>query len=824
MTIGEFLSARRKQLKLSFSKVAEKVNYTPQAIYRYEKGTVKIDLLLVIPLCQALDLSVDSFFRMDINNIQPYENEKFSEEKYLHKLSNEIKKSQLTEKEFCDNVEISSSRYKKWMTGKTFPSVEEFINICKFLNVTEKELFLGIENKEDNSNEKDLKQKKIIFPKRFLNRIGLNLLFLSFIAQGSSLISYKINNDKTIANISQKESSSSKEEDLPLAPSKKEDNSVEEIEPVIYYNVTLKGYDLDSHAFLKGFERNYKVQQNTVFDQPTDISYPHYKMDGFESENSPFDFSTQISKDTEIIVNFKKEEYTINFLDYYGNIFNTQKIKYQESATEPEAPSMEGYQFLRYGMDSSSVEHDMNVPSIYTCTDCILSIDLKGGEIQGYKSNYIVNNYRSDIFDSLPKPKKTGNEFVYYTFEDKPFNKDTLLTKYMSIKANYLPISYTITLSGTNKKLSITYGEKLNDLPDKLEDNTSISYWAYNGGKIQNGDIFDYTKNITLTPIIENSDIDYKINPDGSVTIQKVNSSSFDSLDLTFVKGRKVSEVKEGAVNNLKSLKTLIFNQEKVTIETHAFENLPNLKNIYFNNINTKSIVNENAFSNCGKISRFTTGVPLKNNTSTLKLKEYGIEPQEDFKFQFNDEVMIIPENYNQGFGTIAEFICGNNVCVIEENSLVSQGSKILKFTPGRCDACRMTLSLPDLNQDKMTFYGTAIVTFKEIGKLNKLVMKNGSLTCDKLNIKELDLSTSLMFSLNCNSLYARNVLLSDRVSPKQTVLYPKEKIDIDFYGCSSLPEEYACYSWLGDEAKTTITYHSERKYDPDEIVSYPLF
>lgn len=819
MNIGEFLSARRKQLKLSFSKVAEKVNYTPQAIYRYEKGNVKVDLLLVIPLCQALDLSVDSFFRMDINDIQPYENEKFSKEKYLHKLSNEIKKSHLTEKEFCDNVEISPSRYKKWMIGKTFPSVEEFITICKFLNVTEKELFLGIENQDENTSEEKFKEKKIIFPKRFLNRFGLSLLFLSCIAQGTSLISYRIKKDRLVANTNQKESSSSKEDDLLLDSTKIEDNK-----PVIYYNVTLKGYDLDSHSFLNGFERKYKVQQNTIFDQPTDISYPHYKMEGFESENSPFDFSTQISKDTEIIVNFKKEEYTINFLDYYGNIFNTQKIKYQESATEPKAPSIEGYEFLRYGMDSSRVEQDMNVPSIYTCTNCVLSIDLNGGEIQGYKSNYIVNNYRSNVFDSLPKPKKTGNEFVYYTSDDKPFNKDTLLTKYMSIKAHYLPLSYTITLSGTNKKLAITYGEKLNDLPDKLEDNTSISYWAYNGEKIQNGDIFDYTKNITLTPVIENSDIDYKINPDDSVTIQKVNSSSFESLDLTFVKGRKVSEVKEGALNNLRSLKTLIFNQEKVTIETHAFENLPNLKNIYFNNINTKSIINENAFTNCGKISHLTTGLPLKNNTSILKLKEYGIEPQEDFKFQFNDEVMIIPENYNQDFGTIAEFICGNNVCVIEENSLVSEGSKILKFTPGRCDACRMTLSLPDLNQNEMTFYGTALVTFKKIGTLNKLVMKNGSLTCNRLAIQELDLSTSLMFSLKCNFLYAKNVLLSDRVNPKQTVLYPKEKLDIDFYGCSSLPEEYACYSWLGDETKTTITYHSERKYDPDETVSYPLY
>ena len=65
MDIGSFLAYRRKQLGLSFSDVGSAIGYTPQAIYRYEKGIVKIDLSLVDSFCKVLNLSAEAFFGMD---------------------------------------------------------------------------------------------------------------------------------------------------------------------------------------------------------------------------------------------------------------------------------------------------------------------------------------------------------------------------------------------------------------------------------------------------------------------------------------------------------------------------------------------------------------------------------------------------------------------------------------------------------------------------------------------------------------------------------------------------------------------------------------
>ena len=77
MDVGEFLAYRRKQLGLSLSDVGSVIGYTPQAIYRYEKGIVKIDLSLVDSFCRVLDLSIESFFKMDPKAISSYQNEKF---------------------------------------------------------------------------------------------------------------------------------------------------------------------------------------------------------------------------------------------------------------------------------------------------------------------------------------------------------------------------------------------------------------------------------------------------------------------------------------------------------------------------------------------------------------------------------------------------------------------------------------------------------------------------------------------------------------------------------------------------------------------------
>ena len=92
MDIGSFLAYRRKQLGLSFSDVGSAIGYTPQAIYRYEKGIVKIDLSLVDSFCKVLNLSAEAFFGMDTEKITPYQNEKFSQDAFCSLLQSELSK------------------------------------------------------------------------------------------------------------------------------------------------------------------------------------------------------------------------------------------------------------------------------------------------------------------------------------------------------------------------------------------------------------------------------------------------------------------------------------------------------------------------------------------------------------------------------------------------------------------------------------------------------------------------------------------------------------------------------------------------------------
>ena len=837
MEIGEFLSARRKQLGLSYSQVGNSLNYTPQAIYRYEKGKVKIDISLVIPLCKVLDLSVASFFRMDLNDIQPYNpDETFSKENFAGALQYELSTNNVNTDEISKAINISSTRITKWSQGESLPSVDEFKALCKCLNISETNLFLGNTSQTDERQPLEPETPKDIkIP--FYKRIPKSVLFIVpitaiLIASGVGTgiaVSIKSsgNDDDIIANNDNSDNIDNDNNTFDTNDNSNGDTDMNRNTDSNYCEVIIKGYDLDSDEYLDS-EWTYNIRQNSYMSIPSDIYYAHYCLKDYEYNNQKFDFkSTLITEDLVLKAIFEKDTYTVNFLDINGVAFNTQKVKYLSDAIKPEAPVVSNYKFIDYSGDYTKVEADVDIKSIYTCSDSVLKIDLNGGEIDNNNSdNYVIKNYSSDKFKTLPKPIKRGHTFKYYTSDDIEFKENTILKEVMNLKAIYTVNTYKMHLNHFNTDRYYAFGSEITDLPTKLNDGTVIKKWVYDNRYINEGDIYDFDCDITISPIIDDeNNFVYTTNDDGTINLSRVLKCDSNVLDLTSINFKNIKKIEAGAVNSLDSVETLILNQSSVYIASKAFTDLVNLKEVYFNNVDSSSRFEPYIFSNCPNIKYLFAGNPLKDESTPLKLKEYGIVGSDDFTFKFNNKVTAMSPSYNEDFGTIGEFIVGDKLTKIDDSKLVTKGCKILKFTPSKSDGCTIDLSLPDVNQDEMTFYGTASANFKSLGHVKKLTFKNGKLNADNaLRVDTLDMSASYYSFIYVKDVYADNVLLSDHVNPVNTVFHPAhDKLKVYFYGDTSLSDKYTSYEWLSDKDKTEIYYSAEKRYRDDEIVDIIL-
>ena len=76
---------------------------------------------------------------------------------------------------------------------------------------------------------------------------------------------------------------------------------------------------------------------------------------------------TQITKDFEVINNpeLLKKEFEVIFKDENGNVLKTETIKEGESATAPNAPTKEGYNFVGWDKDLTNVTENLEVKPLY---------------------------------------------------------------------------------------------------------------------------------------------------------------------------------------------------------------------------------------------------------------------------------------------------------------------------------------------------------------------------------------------------------------------------------------------------------------------------
>ncbi len=74
----------------------------------------------------------------------------------------------------------------------------------------------------------------------------------------------------------------------------------------------------------------------------------------------------QVTEDTTIKANYKKLSFTVKFYDINDNVISTQNIDYNETAIAPDLDAVEGYNFIGWDKEFEKVLSDLEIKPVYS--------------------------------------------------------------------------------------------------------------------------------------------------------------------------------------------------------------------------------------------------------------------------------------------------------------------------------------------------------------------------------------------------------------------------------------------------------------------------
>ncbi|HAG04012.1 MAG TPA: hypothetical protein DCG28_01115 [Lachnospiraceae bacterium] len=296
---------------------------------------------------------------------------------------------------------------------------------------------------------------------------------------------------------------------------------------------------MDSIGYASG--REYTLPECT-FTAPTGKTFDKWEING---KNYAAGESVVISGDTTIKAIYKMIPSTVTFnMKGHGEDLS-QTVEYGAKATQPEAPTAEGYTFKGWYSDEncetpfdfdSPVTQDTTIYAKWTTDGYTISYDLDGSE--NAAANPTGYNVESEDI-TLAEPTKTGYSFTGWTYDGQtePTKSVTIKKGSMGDKAytaNWQINQYTITFdtNGGSEVAAITqnYGTAITPPDAPTKDDCIFGGWEDLPETMPAGNKTIYAKWITLTKYeakeptcTETGNIEYYYGSDGNRYVKDEN-------------------------------------------------------------------------------------------------------------------------------------------------------------------------------------------------------------------------------------------------------------------------------------------------------------
>ena len=141
-----------------------------------------------------------------------------------------------------------------------------------------------------------------------------------------------------------------------------------------------------------------------------------------------------VKENLDINAVFEKEEFSVVFFDEDGNVLKQEIVKYNESATAPQAPEKEGHVFKEWSEDITCVKDNLEVTPVYEKQKFTVTFKDEDGTVL----KEAVTEYGKTAVN--PKnPTKLGYKFTGWDKDYKNVTSDLVVT------ATYELETYTIT-------------------------------------------------------------------------------------------------------------------------------------------------------------------------------------------------------------------------------------------------------------------------------------------------------------------------------------------------------------------------------------------
>lgn len=229
------------------------------------------------------------------------------------------------------------------------------------------------------------------------------------------------------------------------------------------------------------------------------------------------DFSS-VTSDLTIKALYEQNEFTVTFVDYNNDVLDVQTVKYGESATVSNEPNnKEGYHFKKWDKDFSNIKGDLTVKAIYEINKYTVKfVDFDDTVL----STQTVEHGSSA--ERIDDPVRVGYKFISW---DKEFNN---ITDNLTIKAVYEINKYIVEFVDYDHELLDTQVVEHGSFAEAIDEPERVGY-SFSGW---DKPLTNITSNLTIKATYNINQYTITFNSNGGSLVDSI-TQDYDTVIIT---------------------------------------------------------------------------------------------------------------------------------------------------------------------------------------------------------------------------------------------------------------------------------------------------